>query len=155
MTDPQHISAAATDLRRRLVEAALEWERLFGIAPAITSALSEYDAACLVGCPEAEFSAGRSRMTAVSRGYDFLFGGKRFQVKANRPSGKPGSVVTLVAKATNYEFDVLVWLLYDQRYNIVEAWQWETAAYQSRFDSVKRLSPTLMRHGVRVFPKPI
>ena len=53
------------DLRRQLVEAALEWERTFGIAPSITSALSEHDAACLIGCPDAEFCAGRAQMTAV------------------------------------------------------------------------------------------
>src|SRR4029077_2217849 len=138
---------AADDLRQHLVDASLQWERTFGIAPAITSALSEYDAACLVGCSEADFCSGRTGMTAVSKGYDFLFNGKRYQVKANRPSGKPGSVVTLVAKATNYEFDFLLWLLYEHHYRVLEAWQWDAATYESRFDAVKRLSPTLMRHG--------
>jgi len=36
-------------LRDSLVAVTLEWERVFGVAPSITSAVSEYDAACLVG----------------------------------------------------------------------------------------------------------
>src|SRR5207253_5052902 len=118
-----------------------------------TAALSEYDAACLVGCADADFCEGRRSMTAVSKGYDFVFAGKRYQVKANRPSGKPGSTVTLVAKASNYDFDVLFWVLYDRLYNVVEAWQWDVTEYRTSFVSVNRLSPALMRGGVRPYPK--
>ena len=56
--------------------------------------------------------------TAVSRGADFVHQGKRYQVKANRPSGKPGSKVTLVAKASNYEWDFLVWMHYTTAYEL-------------------------------------
>jgi hypothetical protein len=44
------------------------------------------------------------------RGHDFEFKGQRHQVKANRRSGKPGSVVTLVPKAKNFDWDVLIWI---------------------------------------------
>ena len=95
-------------LRTRLIEAALEWERLFGVAPQITSAVSEYDAARLVGHSDASFSQDTVGRTAVSRGADFSCNGLRYQVKANRPSGKPGSPVTKVAKASNYDWDRLL-----------------------------------------------
>jgi hypothetical protein len=36
-------------LRKRFVDVALEWEQPFGNAPHITAALSEFDAAQLVG----------------------------------------------------------------------------------------------------------
>lgn len=55
------------------------------------------------------FAIGCIGRTAVSRGADFTFEKTRYQVKANRPSDKPGSFVTKVAKATNYEWDKLVW----------------------------------------------
>jgi len=82
-------------LRTRLVEVALAWERRFGVAPAITSAVSEYDAAMLVGHSDDTFSADCVGRTAVSRGADFTHRGVRYQVKANRPSGKPGSFVRM------------------------------------------------------------
>lgn len=62
--------------------------------------------------------------TVVQRGHDFVFNGARYQVKANRPSGKPGSTVTLVSKVKNYDWDFLVWVHYDRLYEIQEAWQW-------------------------------
>jgi hypothetical protein len=138
------------DLRQRLVEAALAWERIFGITPAITSALSEFDAAMLIGCSAEEYSASMCRATAVQKGHDFTFNSSRYQVKANRPSGKPGSFVTLVPKAKNYEWDFLIWPLYDQQYQIQEAWLWEVGAYKAAFDSIKRLSPSHYRKGKRL-----
>jgi hypothetical protein len=62
--------------------------------------------------------------TAVTRGCDFIFNGLRYQIKANRPSGKPGSFVTLVGKASNYDWDRLIWLLYDRYFVLQEAWEW-------------------------------
>lgn len=118
----------ATDLRGRLVDIALDWERAYGVAPAITSALAEYDAARLVSMSDAD-SADRANQTAVTRGLDFRFRGLGYQVKANRPSGRPGSFVTIVAAAKNYEWDRLIWLLYDSRYRVVEAWLWNVAHY--------------------------
>ena len=91
------------DLRQRLVEASLAWERAFGITPYITSALSEFDAAMLIGCSAEGYSTSMCGATAVQKGLDFIFNSLRYQVKANRPGGKPGSCVTLVPNAKNHE----------------------------------------------------
>lgn len=138
------------NLRQRLIDVSLEWERAFGNAPMITSVLSEHDAALLVGCSSGAYSAGMQGATSVRRGHDFVFEGARYQVKGNRPSGKPGSFVTLVPKASNYEWDQLVWILYDSRYLIQEAWQWDVASYVAAFDGIKRLSPGHLRAGKRL-----
>ena len=92
----------ADELRAMLVAVVLEREHRYGVAPAATSALSEYDAARLVGHTTESLTIDCVGRTAVTRGTDFCHQGRRYQVKANRPSGKPGSFVTLVAKATNY-----------------------------------------------------
>jgi hypothetical protein len=137
-------------LREKLVEIALEWERRYGVAPHITSAISEYDAAMLVKCSEADYCRQMQGQTAVRKGFDFTLGGKHYQVKANRPSGKPGSFVTLVAKASNYEWDYLVWILYTSRFEIQEAWLWGVVDYQVRFHEKKRLSPSDMCQGAKL-----
>ena len=137
-------------LRNRLVETVLAWEKSFGNAPSITSALSELDAALLLGCSLDEYSIAMQGMTSVQKGYDFKFNGHRYQVKANRPSGKPGSFVTMVPKATNYEWDFLIWVLYNPGYEIQEAWLWEVSEYKAAFDSTKRLSPKHYREGKRL-----
>lgn len=137
-------------LRQSLVDAALAWQARYGVAPHITSALSELDAARLVGMSEAEYSTSRQQATAVQRGYDFVFRGERYQVKANRPSGRRGSAVTLVSKPRNYDWDYLIWILYDRDYNIVEAWHWAADAFRSKYGNVKRLSPQHLRAGSRV-----
>lgn len=62
----------------------------------------------------------------------------------------PGSFVTLVPKAKNYDCDFLVWLLYNPQYEVQEAWLWEAAAYKTAVDSVKRLSPFHCRKGKRL-----
>lgn len=137
----------ADNLRQRLVEVALQWQATFGNAPAITAAISEYDAAKLVGLSDHDYSSQMQGRAVVAKGYDFEFRGKRFQVKANRPSGRPGSDVTLVAKPKNYDWDALVWLLYDSDYRLQEAWLWEVDDYRRRFEAKKRLSPSDMRLG--------
>jgi hypothetical protein len=142
--------AEATHLRRNLVGLVLEWERRYGVAPSITSAISEYDAAILVGHSPESFGRDCVGRTAVTRGTDFCFRGLRYQVKANRPSGKPGSSVTLVAKATNYDWDRLIWILYDREFEIREAWEWTAESYREAFDALTRLSPTHMRRGKRI-----
>jgi len=139
-----------SSLREQLVSVALQWEEQFGNVPSITSALSEYDAAMLVGLTEAEYSSAMTGATTVQKGYDFRHNGKRYQVKGNRPSGKPGSFVTLVPKAANYDWDYLVWVLYDRRYVVQEAWQWEVEAYRSSFHEVSRLSPAHYRRGQKL-----
>lgn len=137
-------------LREQLVSAALQWEECYGNAPAITSALSEYDAAILVGMTDEAYSGAMQGATAVQRGYDFKFKGKRYQVKGNRPSGKPGSVVTWVPKAANYDWDYLVWVLYEPNYRVQEAWLWDVSAYRNAFRDLKRLSPAHLRRGIRL-----
>ncbi len=137
----------ADELRRELVALALEWERRYGVSPAITSAVSEFDAARLVGHSANSFALDCEGRTAVTRGADFCHAGLRYQVKANRPSGKPGSPVTLVAKAKNYDWDRLIWLLYDREFQILEAWEWTVADYRAAFDTLRRLSPADMRRG--------
>ena len=100
-------------LRGKLVDIALEWQDRFGVAPSITSAISEYDAAMLIGMSQNEYSEYMKDKTAVSKGADFVYKNTRYQVKANRPSGKKGSRVTMVPKASNYEWDKLIWILYE------------------------------------------
>jgi hypothetical protein len=146
---------SAADLRRRLVEIALQWQECFGVAPAITRVVSELDAARLVGMPDEEYCAGGADRTSVTKGYDFKFSDFRYQVKANRPSGKPGSPVTLVARAHNYDWDKLIWILYDRKYELQEAWEWNVDDYRKAFESRPRLGPKDMQGtgGRRLFPK--
>ena len=134
-------------LREKLAEIALQWQVNFGVAPSITSAISEYDAAMLVGMSEREYSDYMKDKTAVSKGADFVYRGIRYQVKANRPSGKPGSFVTMVPKASNYDWDRLIWILYDKNYVMQEAWEWQVNDYILAFNSIKRLSPYHYRKG--------
>lgn len=137
-------------LRNKLIKVALEWQEKFGVAPQITTPISEFDAAILVGMSETEYSEYMQNQTAVSKGSDFIFNNIRYQIKANRPSGKPGSKVTLVPKAKNYDWDVLIWLLYDKHYSLEEAWQWDVTEYKNRFHNQKRLSPNDYRLGKRL-----
>ena len=134
-------------LRNKLVDTALQWQERFGVAPSITSAISEYDAALLVGMTENEYSDYMQDKTAVSKGADFIFNKTRYQVKANRPSGKKGSFVTMVPKATHYEWDKLIWILYDKNYVMQEAWEWYVEDYRMAFENKKRLSPEDYRKG--------
>lgn len=136
-----------SEIRNDLVTLALEWQQMFGVAPAITSAISELDAAMLVGMSEVQYSNFMQSQTAVKKGLDFIFQGLRYQVKANRPSGKKGSRVTIVPKAKNYEWDILIWILYNKEYEIQEAWAWQVEDYINRFDEVKRLAPNDYRNG--------
>src|SRR6266540_5819769 len=148
--DTPVVASYMANLRDRLVAVALEWERTFGVAPSITSTLSEYDAAWLIGHTNESYGKACIGRTAVTRGCDFIFNGLRYQVKANRPSGKPGSFVTLVGKASNYDWDRLIWMLYDRFYVLQEAWEWDVAAYRSMFDAKTRLCPADMRLGRRL-----
>jgi hypothetical protein len=105
------------------------------------------DAARLVGHTPESLALDCVGRTAVTRGTDFCHNGIRYQVKACRPSGKPGSFVTWVPKATNYEWDRLIWLLYNEEFRVREAWEWTVENYKTEFDTMKRLSPTHMRRG--------
>ena len=114
---------------------------------AITNALSQYDAARIVGHTPVSLALDGIGRTAVTRGLDFSYGGVRYQVKACRPSGKPGSFVTKVPSATNYDWERLIWILYDREYRLLEAWEWNVEDYRTAFDEVKRLNPKHMRAG--------
>lgn len=137
-------------LRQRLIALALEWERKYGIAPAIVSAISEYDAATkLLGMSDSEYSKYmmEHNRTAVSSGHDFCYQNVRYQVKAHRPSGKPGSEITNAGKPRNYNWDILIWIRYNKEYEFQEAWSWTREEYIAAFDSKKRISPADMRRG--------
>ena len=138
------------DLREELITLALKWQDQYGVAPSITSALSELDASKLVGMPNSDYSYYMQDRTAVSRGHDFIFNNIRYQIKAHRPSGKTGSKVTNAGKASNYDWDILIWILYDTKYNIVEAWQWEREKYRERFHAKKGVTPNDMRNGHKI-----
>ncbi|WP_373332639.1 hypothetical protein P6F15_05195 [Thiopseudomonas alkaliphila] len=140
-------------LRKKLIDVALEWQERFGVSPQITTPISEYDAAMLVGMSEDEYSAYMQDKTAVSKGADFAFKGIRYQVKGNRPSGKPGSFITMVPKATNYDWDKLIWVLYNKDYVMQEAWEWDVQTYKQAFHDIKRLSPKHYRQGKCLYPK--
>lgn len=68
-----NLSECDMTLRNKLIDIALQWQESFGVAPSITSALSEYDAAMLVGMSENEYSEYMKDKTAVSKGADFVF----------------------------------------------------------------------------------
>ncbi len=138
------------DLRTQLVAVALKWQQRYGVAPPITAPLSELDASRLVGMPEQAYSHYMQDKTAVAKGFDFEWNGNRYQIKANRPSGKPGSRVTLVPKPRNYDWDYLIWILYNTRYEIEEAWRWDRISYQEAFHERKRLAPADYRAGTRL-----
>lgn len=140
-------------LRDKLVDIALQWQEHFGVAPSITSSISEYDAAMLVGMTEKEYSDYMKDKTAVNKGADFIYKKIRYQIKANRPSGKKGSFVTMVPKASNYEWDRLIWILYDKNYIMQEAWKWNVEDYKIAFDDKKRLSPKDYRKGTCLYHK--
>lgn len=140
------------ELRDLLVQISLEWEERFSVAPRITDSVAEYDAAKLVGTSLRIGKGRKQRDTAVTKGFDFRKGDDLYQVKSNRPSGKPGSRVTLVGKAKSFDWDKLVWILYDRKYNIEEAWKFPCNKYRKLFESKKRLSPHDMRQGTRLYP---
>ena len=135
-------------LRDKLADIALQWQASFGVAPSITSSISEYDAAMLIGMSEKEYSDYMRDKTAVAKGTDFVYRNIRYQVKANRPSGKKGSKVTMVPKASNYEWDRLIWILYDKDYVMQEAWEWYMKDYKMAFENKKDYLPKTTGGGI-------
>ena len=55
------------ELRQNLIRVALDWQRRCGVAPAITSAISEYDAAKLVGMSDEEYTEYMSDKTQSAK----------------------------------------------------------------------------------------
>lgn len=138
------------ELRQNPINVSLQWQRQYGVAPVITSALSEYDAAKLIEMSDEEYAEYMSDKTAVSKGHDFIHKGIRYQIKAHRPSGKPGSFITNAGKAKNNEWDILIWLRYNSEYEIQEAWSWPREEYIATFDTAQRISPTDMQRGKKL-----
>jgi hypothetical protein len=147
----QSSTSRARGLRTQLVQIALEWEEYLGVGPAITPAISELDAAFLVGMSEEQWCADGKCRPAVPRRNDFTWEGVRYQVSANRPSSKKDSAVTWVSlkqeKKREFVWDRLIWILYDHFYVIQEAWEFEVNDYRDLFTKFKRLSPNNMRSG--------
>ena len=145
----------ALELRGRLVQVSLEWEDYFGVLPSVTKSISELDAALLVGMSEDAYCADGQLRTAVSKDLDFVYDGFRYQITANRPSGKKGSPVTWVNQKTEkkkpFGWDRLIWILYDRLYVIQEAWEFTADEYRASFSHLTRLSPDHMRQGRRLY----
>jgi hypothetical protein len=55
-----------------------------------------------------------------------------------------------LGKASNYNWDKLIWIFYDRVYNLKEAWEFSRDDYRTRFDYKKRLSPDDMRSGLQL-----
>ena len=53
----------------------------------------------------------------------------------------------MVPKASNYEWDRVIWILYDKNYVMQEAWEWHVEDYKMAFENKKRLSPEDYRRG--------
>ena len=58
-----------------------------------------------------------------------------------------------IKTAKDYEWDKLIWILYDKNYVMQEAWEWDVEDYKSKFDKIKRLSPLDYRKGKCLFIK--
>ena len=144
------VSDRTGELRQQLVAVALEWERVFGVEPWILSALAAYDAARLVGHTNDSYGKNHLGRAEVTYGSDFSYNGLRYQVKANRLGKKPSSVVTRASEARNYHWDKLIWLLYDHKFIIQEAWEWEVGEYRAEFEGRDSLTPSDMRRGKRL-----
>jgi len=147
-------------LRNELVNVVLRWEGQYGCFPGqagVTAAVSEHDAAILLGCSESEYAQCLKERTAVSRGYDFEYPkGRRIQVKANRPSGKQGSKAWNAGpKVDSTGWDLLVYILYDQNYERLEAWKYTPELYERLFADKSKLTLDDMRKGELFLPKPM
>lgn len=141
-------------IRDQLVQTALQWEKRFGFFPGqagITAAVSEYDAAMMLGLTEVNYIASIKGRSSVGRGHDFVFENKRIQVKANRPSGRPGSDVWNAGpKAKTKGWDILIYILYDKGYVMQEAYQFDRDAYETMFSNKESLRLEDMRRGTKI-----
>jgi hypothetical protein len=107
----------------------------------------------LIGHTPESLSLDCVARTAATRATDFCHDGLRYQVKACRPSGKRGSTVTWVPKATTFEWDLLIWILYDREFRVVEAWEWALDRYRAEIEPIKRVNPGHMRAGRSLLPR--
>jgi hypothetical protein len=139
-------------LRAQLVQTARQWEECCGVAPQITNAIAELDAARLVGMTEEKYCADGRKRTAVSGDFDFIHKCLRYEVTGSRPSGKEGSKVSKVSNKLKKDCDLIVWVLYDQCYAMEEAWEFDAENYKRMFANVAHLWPPHMRLGHRLYP---
>jgi hypothetical protein len=106
--------STARDLRKQFVDVAREWEKHFGVAPSITSAISELGAARLVGMSEDAYCAGGTHRGSMK-----------------------GSKVRLVSHKTEkkrpFGWDRLVWIRYDRFYRIQEVREFTADEYRRKF----------------------
>lgn len=70
-----------------------------------------------------------------------------FGVECEHGGFEMRAATTKVPKASNYDWEILIWVLYDRQYRVLEAWQWDVSDYRTAFDTVGRLSPAMMRAG--------
>lgn len=138
-------------VRDQLVQTLSKWEERFGFFPGqagITAAVSEYDAAMMLGHNEDEYIASITGRGPVGRGYDFVFNSKKIQVKANRPSRRPGAAVWNAGPRVNTDgWDILIYILYDEDYVIQEAYQFDSDTYENMFANRTSLRLEDMRKG--------
>jgi hypothetical protein len=139
-------------IRDQLVQIVLKWEEMFGFFPGqagITAAISEYDAAIkILKHNEAEYKASIERRTAVGRRFDFEFNNEKFQVKANRPSRHLGATVWNAGRKVKTDgWDILIYILYDEDYEIQEAYQFDSETYERKFSDRTSLRLEDMREG--------
>jgi hypothetical protein len=141
-------------IRDQLVQITLKWEEVFGFFPGqagITAAISEFDAAIKLGYSVLEYANSVKGRSPVGRGHDFVFNGKKVQVKANRPSGKPGSAVWNAGpKVDSAGWDILIYILYDKDYVVQECYQFDRDLYDRLFIDKKSLRLEDMRKGVKL-----
>jgi hypothetical protein len=141
-------------IRDQLVQTVLKWEEMFGFFPGqagVTAAVSEYDAAMILGLSEAQYARSVDGRSSVGRGYDFMFKDKRVQVKANRPSGLPGSAVRNAGpKVKTGPWDIFIYILYDKDYAVQEVYQFDPDMYETMFSNKEKLRLEDMRKGHRL-----
>jgi hypothetical protein len=141
-----------SELRDQLVSITMEWEKKYDIAPRITGSISEYDAAMRIGLTEEEYSSQMQTRTAVSKGHDFIYKSKKYQVKACRPSGKHGSKITWVKKPRNYDWDYFIWMQYNTDYTLKVFYKCNKKSFIDKFGLKNRLSPSDIQEGQKLFP---
>ena len=132
-------------LRSRLCESALNWQEKYRTIPHIMSAISEYDAARIIGMSEEEYAERRRGRGPT----DFVHGGNRYRVRGLRREeggGRPNSLV-IHRRPTNYEWDYFIFILYNKSYEIREAWIWCAASYREYFDRNDNMTLNDMRLG--------
>ena len=138
-------------IRDQLVQTTLEWEKTFGFFPGqagITAAVSEYDAAIRLGLNQDQYRVSITGRSSVGRGYDFKFMNKKIQVKANRPSGRPGSDVWNAGpKVKTDGWHILIYMLNDKDYVIQEAYWFDCDTYERMFSNKEKLRLDDMRMG--------